>query len=84
MIFHTNASHLFDYKKISKFLIEKSKGKLNPDMVRKHMYHTEEVKKRASQDYVSLKDTVSGIPLPPFDDAFQEVLNVVEKLSIPD
>ncbi|MCH8550030.1 MAG: nucleotidyl transferase AbiEii/AbiGii toxin family protein [Balneolaceae bacterium] len=82
--FHTRAPQLFDYQKISKFLIEKSQGKLSPDLVRKHVFHSKEVKKRASQDYTSLKDTVSGIPLPSFEDAFGEVLNLVERLSIPD
>ena len=81
--FHSRASQLFDYQKISTFLIEKSKGKLSLDLVKKHVFDSEEVKNRASQDYSSLKDTVSGISLPPFEDAFGEVINLVDKLSIP-
>jgi predicted nucleotidyltransferase component of viral defense system len=82
--FHTKASHLFDYKKISTFLIEKSKGKLKSEFVRKEVFQSEEVMNRASQDYSSLKDTVSGIPLPSFEEAYSEVMKLVKKLSIPD
>lgn len=82
--FHTKASHLFDYQKISTFLMEKSKDKLKPEMVRKQVFHSEEVKNRASQDYASLKDTVSGTSLPPFEKAFLEVIHLVDRLSIPD
>jgi len=82
--FHTRAPHLFNYSNISTFLLDKSVGKLNTDLVKKRVFQSEEVKKRASQDYTSLKNTVSGVSLPPFDDAYREVLLLVKKLSIPD
>lgn len=82
--FHTKASNQFDYQKISRFLLEKSKGKLSLNAVRKASFHNEALKKRASEDYSSLRDTVGGVALPFFEVAFDEVLKVVDKLTIPD
>ncbi|TVP98517.1 MAG: hypothetical protein EA359_18180 [Balneolaceae bacterium] len=82
--FHKRAPQIFDYDKISRFLKIKSEGKLPAGMINKQAFHSDEIKKRSSQDYSSLNETIHGISLPLFEVAFAEVLNVVDRLSIPD
>lgn len=82
--FHTKIPDMFDYGKISNFFEIKSKGKLRAEMINKQAFRHDDIKKRASRDYTLLNDTISGIPLPSFDEAFTEVLHVVDRLSIPD
>jgi predicted nucleotidyltransferase component of viral defense system len=84
--FHTRLPGQFDYEKISRFLIEKSKGKFDIALVRKSTFSEDpEIKERASVDFEDIEGRVEEIDrFPTFEEAFEEVLTVVNKLTIPD
>lgn len=84
--FHTHLRKQFDYEKISRFLIEKSEGKFDLGLVRKRIFIQDpEIKERASVDFEDIEGRVEGTDrFPSYEEAFEEVLTVVRKLSIPD
>jgi len=84
--FHTRLPDQFDYEKISQFLVEKSKGKFDEQLVRKRTFiKDEEIREKAAVDFEDIEERVADIDdFPTFEEAFDEVLRVVEKLTIPD
>lgn len=82
--FHTRLKRRFNYDKISDFLIKKSEGKVDRSFVRKATFSSEEVKGRAKEGFEEVEERVSGIIFPTFEEAYKQVLALVEKLSIPD
>ena len=84
--FHTHLPQQFDYEKIARFLIEKSEGKFDIDLITKSTFiEDEEIKQRASVDFEDIEGRVEEIDrFPTFEEAFEEVLAVVRNLSIPD
>lgn len=83
--YHTRLEELFDYEKITEFLKEKSAAKFDLSFVRKAVFVDEgEVKEKARDGFDQIEETVSGITFPSFEEAWEEVLAVIEQLDIPD
>ncbi|MEX1013881.1 MAG: nucleotidyl transferase AbiEii/AbiGii toxin family protein [Candidatus Paceibacterota bacterium] len=83
--YHKRMYKTLDYTKISKFLIKKSKGKIPDHLVRKHTFINDpEIKERANVGFESIKERVTNVNFPTFEDAYSEVLKLVTKLDIPD
>lgn len=82
--FHTRLKHRFNYDKISDFLVKKSEGKIDLSLVRKATFSSDDVRERAKEGFEEVEERVSGITFPTFEEAYKQVLVLVEKLSIPD
>lgn len=82
--FSSKLNHLLEYDKISTFLKKKSEEKLDIDLLKKSTFSSEEIKERAKEGFEEVEERVLGVEFPSFEDAYNEVLNLVNKLSIPD
>src|SRR5699024_7143329 len=84
--FHTHLPSQFDYKKIATFLVKKSEGKVDRQLVTKSTFiEDEEIKEKAAVDFEDIAERVGVIDrFPTFEEAYTEVLAVVKKLPIPD
>lgn len=81
--FHTHLQHLFDYDKISDYLLRKSVDKIDRGQVTKSVLLSDDVKKRAEEGFDNVEERVTGIDFPTFEEAYSEYEKVVNKLTIP-
>lgn len=83
--FTTRAPSALDRDQIEQFLQEKSKGKVGNGPVSTQMFHHPEVRERAREGYSEIEERLpESATFPEFEEAFQQVLNFVESLDLPE
>lgn len=83
--FSTRAPRALDKDRIARFLQEKSEGKVGDGPVSRQMFYHPDVRSRAQEGYAEISERIpDSIPLPPFDEAFGQVLGFVEELDLPE
>lgn len=83
--FTTRARQALDKDRIARFLQEKSEGKVGDGPVSRQMFYHPGVRPRAREGYDEISERIpDSIPLPPFEEAFGQVLSFVEELDLPE
>lgn len=83
--FTTRVPRALDQDRITRFLQEKSEGKVGNGPVSRQMFHHPGVRSRAREGYDEISERIpDSISLPPFDEAFSQVLSFVETLELPE
>jgi hypothetical protein len=70
---------------MARFLQEKSKGKVGDGPVSREMFYHPQVRSRAQEGYDEIEERIpQSVTLPPFTEAFEQVLAFVETLGLPE
>lgn len=82
--FSTRARSRLDPAKIAEYLLAKSEGRDSVGPVSKARFDAEEMRRRAEQDYAAVGNRLlGGEALPPFEEAYAAVRELVADLAIP-
>jgi predicted nucleotidyltransferase component of viral defense system len=83
--YHTRLEYLFNYEKISEFIIKKGKAKFDESLIKKSTFtEDQELRQKAQVGFEEIEERVANVDFPSFEEAYTEVVRVVKKLSIPD
>lgn len=70
---------------MSRYLLQKSKGRENVGEVNKSRFRSEEILSRSNQEYSEIADRLeAGASLPQFEVAYGKLLELVDLLDIPE
>jgi predicted nucleotidyltransferase component of viral defense system len=83
--FTTRVPQALDRARMARFLQEKSKGKVGDGPVSREMFYHPQVRSRAQEGYDEIEERIpQSVTLPPFTEAFEQVLAFVETLGLPE
>ena len=83
--FWTHARKRLSPEKMSRYLLQKSKGRENVGEVNKSRFRSEEILSRSNQEYTEIADRLeAGASLPQFEVAYGKLLELVDLLDIPE